>query len=73
MQEEMWLKINYPFSNYEVSNLGRVRKAGCKVPLPDTQPQRGYVQRALKEEGSGNWKLFRVHRLVAQAFLKKAF
>lgn len=62
MSEE-WKKVS-EFEDYEVSNLGRVRR-GQKVLKPNTVL--GYYQVSLCKDGVRRNK--RVHRLVCQAFL----
>lgn len=68
MNNEVWKPIvDYP--NYEVSNLGRVKSffLNTEKILKSTKNTNGYLQVGLYKEGK--IKYFRVHRLVAQAFL----
>ena len=65
---EIWKTIkDYP--NYQVSNLGRVKSLKyCKEKILKLQSDKdGYFQIALSKEGK--IKVFKVHRLVASAFL----
>lgn len=65
---EIWKDIEgYP--NYQVSNMGRVKslKYDEEKILKSSKNSRGYLQVGLCKEGK--IKFFRVHRLVAQAFL----
>lgn len=65
---EIWKTIkDYP--NYQVSNLGRVKslKYGKEKILKLQSDKDGYFQIALSKEGK--IKVFKVHRLVASAFL----
>lgn len=57
---------NYP--NYEVSNLGNVRNKKTGKVLKPGKDGDGYLHVVLCKEGKT--KLFKVHRLVANAFLQ---
>ena len=57
---EIWKKIK-DYDNYYISNLGNVRYNYCKLKL--YKDKDGYLQVYL------NHKLFKVHRLVALAFI----
>lgn len=72
MQTEKWLPIKGYEGIYEVSSFGRVKSLVRKwrvreiIRKPVLQT-RGYLQVELKKED--NTKVYKVHRLVAQAFL----
>lgn len=61
--DETWKPI--PNWNYEVSNLGRVRRASDKRILAPTVMPNGYLRVTFTTRRQD----YRVHRLVAQAFL----
>ena len=62
---EEWRVINdYP--NYEVSNMGRVRRNGEKI-FKGSKAKDGYIKICLTN--NGQHKTFFVHRLVAEAFI----
>lgn len=71
---EVWKKIDIDggdFDRYSVSNQGNVRSNGTKLPPGMLNPQEdaiGYVHVRLSGK-SGKVKLFKVHDLVAHAFL----
>lgn len=77
--KEIWKPINGFENKYEVSNLGRVRgkdryakgKGGCirqwKGKILKPQIASGYAQVYLTIDGKQKW--YKIHRLVAQAFL----
>lgn len=70
--DEQWLPIKEYEGLYEISNYGRVRslnyrKMGVRKVLSCHAKQGYYVKVALVKNGVT--KYFRVHRLVAQAFL----
>ena len=68
MNTEIWKQIN-DFDNYEVSNFGNVRrktKKGYHLLKPSVN-NNGYYQVSLSKDGKA--KPFRVHRLVAVAFI----
>lgn len=63
---EQWKEIK-DYSNYEVSNLGRVRNAITKrIRKPNSSYGLYYVVNLRNEYG---FKLLKIHRLVAQAFI----
>lgn len=64
MMEEWRPVVGYE-GRYEVSSLGRVRRVKIIVP---SKKKHGYLQVSLSDE-SGVRKSFRLHRLVAEAFL----
>lgn len=70
---ELWCPVVGYESTYEVSNCGQVRRStggqGCRAgrimkPIVD---QFGYIRVRLHQDGVG--KMFRIHRLVALAFV----
>lgn len=63
MKQEVWKKIEN-YQNYEISNFGNVRKI-----LKQTLTMDGYKSIGLVDE-FGKSKTFRVHRLVAEAFIE---
>lgn len=64
--EEIWKDIpNFP--NYQISNLGKVYSKKRNKLLAITKNDRGYCYVQLWKSGKGY--LFRLHRLVAQAFI----
>lgn len=69
--EEIWKNISgYP--NYQISNMGRVKSLGNNKTrkekiLKGVENGRGYLQVVLNKEGKG--KKYRIHRLVAAAFI----
>lgn len=70
--EEIWKDIEGYEGLYQVSNTGKVRslnygRTGKVKELVPTPTRNGYLQVTLCENGEK--KPFRVHRLVAQAFL----
>ena len=81
--EEIWKKV-VNFENYEVSNLGNVRRVSCKIIYQNGQVC-NYKEKILKlENNKGNLKgfykrvtlcknnkpkRFQVHRLVAEYFI----
>lgn len=82
--EEQWRTINGYEGYYEISSLGRVRSVSRVILLGNNRKQnlkgrilktrvndRGYVYVGLSKEGKR--KSLRVHRLVAEAFLKNPF
>ena len=66
---EQWRPIEGYEGLYEVSNLGRVKslKCGRERILKPQMKKKGYLQVGLRKEGK--YKMFKVHRLVAQAFI----
>lgn len=65
---EEWKQINdYP--NYEVSNTGQVRNSKGKILKPQPNTKNNYLQVILWKNSKG--KCCYVHRLVAEAFVKK--
>lgn len=82
--EEQWRTINGYEGYYEISSLGRVRSVSRVILLGNNRKHnlkgrilktrvndRGYVYVGLSKEGKR--KSLRVHRLVAEAFLKNPF
>ena len=63
MKQEIWKKIEN-YQNYEISNFGNVRKI-----LKQTFTIDGYKSIGLVDE-FGKSKTFRVHKLVAEAFIE---
>lgn len=72
---EMWMPVNGFESLYEVSNMGRVRSLPRKTTrgkiLKPSIDKDGYYRVNLVDDGRS--KYYRVHRLVAQAFIKNTF
>ena len=65
---EIWKDIEGYEGEYQVSNLGRVRRISVKILKPEIRPVRSpyeYAQSRVSLKG----KKFAVHRLVAQAFI----
>lgn len=67
MNKEIWLPIK-DYENYEISNLGRVRKNN-KI-LRQYENDKGYLYVGLSKNNKR--KFFRVHRLVAMAFINNS-
>lgn len=73
MDNEKWLHINGYEELYEISNMGRVRsifyfKKG-RVMKPSLQMVENYKRYRVNLVKGGKAKCFKVHRLVAQAFI----
>ena len=67
--EEKWLDVK-GYSNYEVSNRGRVRrKKTGRVLKHSLYANKFYRVSLIKETNSRDIKQFRVHRLVAEHFI----
>ena len=71
MEQEIWKPVK-GFENYEVSNLGKVKslnyhRTGVEKVLKPSNDKDGYLQVVLFKNGKP--KMFRVHRLVASAFI----
>lgn len=66
MSEEIWNTIPIA-SNYEASNLGNIRNKKTKHVCSQSLCKRGYYTVSLYVNGN---KTYRVHKLVADAFLK---
>lgn len=64
MEQEVWAKIN-GFEEYEVSNMGRVRK--IKYLKPNKSNVGKYSVMSLSKNGKSSG--FLLHRLVAEAFI----
>ena len=72
MEEEIWKPIKEFEGYYEVSNMGRVRslnykRTGKKKILKNIEDYKGYLEVGLTKNGKR--KQFKVHRLVAEAFI----
>ena len=72
MEEEVWKPIKDYEGLYEISNLGRVkslnyRGTGKGKILKNIEDRKGYLKVCLTK--NGRHKIFRVHRLVAEAFI----
>lgn len=65
---EIWITIK-EYNEYQVSNWGRVKslKFGKERILKPSKDKDGYLMVNLCKDGKG--KMFKVHRLVAEAFL----
>ena len=72
--EEIWKPIE-GYEGYEISNLGRFKSyrqnAKGKITIGN-KDKKGYLTKALYD-AQGNYKTYRVHRLVAQAFLPNPY
>lgn len=71
MKQEIWRNVE-GYENYQVSNLGNVkslnyRNTGTEQILKPRDDTHGYLIVALFKKGKG--KNFKIHRLVAKAFL----
>lgn len=64
MEKEIWKTIP-KLTNYEVSNMGRVRKKNLVLSQEETK--KGYLRVSLSQNGKR--KHYKVHRLVASAFI----
>ena len=72
MKEEVWKPIKDYEGLYEISNLGRVKslnykRTGKEKILKNTVCNDGYLKVGLTKNGKD--KVFRIHRLVAEAFI----
>ena len=72
MEEEIWKPIKDFEGYYEVSNIGRVRslnykRTGKEKILKNIEDYKGYLEVVLTKNGKR--KQFKVHRLVAEAFI----
>ena len=72
MEEEIWKPIKDFEGYYEVSNIGRVRslnykRTGKEKILKNIEDYKGYLEVGLTKNGKR--KQFKVHRLVAEAFI----
>ena len=72
MEEEIWKPIKDFEGYYEVSNIGRVRSLNYKRTgkgkiLKNIEDYKGYLEVGLTKNGKR--KQFKVHRLVAEAFI----
>ena len=72
MEEEIWKPIKDFEGYYEVSNIGRVRslnykRTGKEKILTNIEDYKGYLEVVLTKNGKR--KQFKVHRLVAEAFI----
>jgi hypothetical protein len=66
--KEIWKDIPGYFGKYKVSNLGGVRSLGARVRILKTSRTKdGYLRVGLSK--NGNARRFKVHQLVAMAFL----
>ncbi len=76
MENEIWLPVKGFEGLYEVSSFGRVRSLNYKNTgqtkvLSSFENKHGYLQVVLWKKGKE--KLFRIHRLVAEAFIPNLF
>lgn len=65
--KEIWKPIEFLNGRYEVSNLGRLRNAATAKILKPNHDGSGYLRLAVY--GNGKYWYFRIHRLVAAAFI----
>ena len=65
MQVEIWKQ--YKDTNYEVSNLGNVRRIGAKKNRKIQDNGKGYKNMILRIDGES--KMLYVHRMVAETFI----
>lgn len=65
MKVELWKQ--YKDTNYEVSNLGNVRRIGAKKNRKIQDNGIGYCKVSLSKEGKK--KFYLIHRLVAETFI----
>lgn len=75
MRKEIWKPVVGYEGQYEVSSIGRVRSlnylnTGKKVIMALQAKEGAYIKVGLRDK-DGNNKYYRVHRLVAMAFLPK--
>lgn len=66
MEKEIW-KIIEEFPNYKVSNFGRVKNVRKDKLMTISIRKNGYC--VVKLSNNGNSKEYKVHRLVAKAFI----
>ena len=64
--EEVWKSI-FDYSNYKISNLGRIRSLKKYKILKQSTNRFGYKSVSLHKFGTS--KTFAIHRLVAKAFI----
>lgn len=71
MEKEIWKNINN-YTNYEISNFGRVRSSKYREPriLKPRKSKNGYLYINLSR--NGEYKSFNIHRLVAETFMGKS-
>lgn len=67
-EKEIWRDIP-GYSNYEASNLGNIRRKGADWVFKQCKDTKGYMSVSVKADDSDRNKTYRVHRLVAFAFL----
>lgn len=65
---EQWKIIN-DFSNYEISNEGKVRNITTKYILKGRESKSGYLQVSIKKDSDNKFKNQYIHRLVAIHFI----
>lgn len=65
---EQWKRINN-VTNYEISNLGRVRNSNTQYILKGRLSKSGYLQVSLKNIENNKYQNQYVHRLVAEYFI----
>lgn len=75
MNKEIWKPVVGYEGLYEVSSIGRIRSlnyynTGKSAIMPLQAKEGAYIKVSLKSR-DGEWKCYRVHRLVAMAFLPK--
>lgn len=67
---EYWVRLPTPYSNYEASNLGRIRNVNGGILTPRFNESGYFRVHVTKDDGTDQDA--RVHRLVALAFLGPA-
>jgi hypothetical protein len=72
---ERWMLLDYPWASYAVSNLGFVKNVRSDRLLKRVEAPTGYLLVGLCTTLNGKRfpKTFRVHRLVAMAFIQNRY
>jgi len=69
IDQEIWLSCLSPFSAYDVSNLGRVRRRASLRLLTPVANAKGYLSVCLQRDDGNGHKTPTIHRLAAFVFL----